>query len=103
MADHDGFRYGQASLLACALGHPADAFGDLYASLPPTLKVPRLPAPPYHFISRVASVSEPPGGMRAGVTVETDYDISAGASVKAEVANRETTQLGGAAEFRLRF
>lgn len=79
VARHEGFRYGQASLLACALGHPADAFGDLYASLPPTLKVPRLPAPPYHFISRVASVSEPPGGMRAGVTVETDCDISAGA------------------------
>jgi acyl transferase domain-containing protein/3-hydroxymyristoyl/3-hydroxydecanoyl-(acyl carrier protein) dehydratase/1-acyl-sn-glycerol-3-phosphate acyltransferase len=79
VAGDDGFRYGQASLLACALGHPADAFGELYASLPPALKVPRLPAPPYHFISRVASVCEPPGGMRAGVAVETDYDIPADA------------------------
>ncbi|MCC7123449.1 MAG: hypothetical protein IT178_01270 [Acidobacteria bacterium] len=75
VAEFDGFRYGQASLLACANGNPVDAFGALYAVLPPTRRVPRLPAPPYHFISRVTALSQPPGGMQAGVTVETAYDI----------------------------
>ena len=75
VAEHHGFRYGQASLLACANGDPVEAFGALYASLPPTRRVPRLPAPPYHFISRVTSLSHPPGGMEAGVVVETAYDI----------------------------
>jgi acyl transferase domain-containing protein/3-hydroxymyristoyl/3-hydroxydecanoyl-(acyl carrier protein) dehydratase/1-acyl-sn-glycerol-3-phosphate acyltransferase len=75
VAEHNGFRYGQASLLACANGDPVEAFGALYATLPPTRRVPRLPAPPYHFISRVTSLSHPPGGMDAGVVVETAYDI----------------------------
>jgi len=75
VAEYDGFRYGQASLLACATGNPVAAFGPLYATLPPTRRVPRLPAPPYHFISRISSLSHPPGGMQAGVIVETAYDI----------------------------
>ena len=75
VAEHEGFVYGRASLLACATGDPVAAFGPLYASLPPTRRVPRLPAPPYHFISRVTSVSDPPGGMQAGTVVETAYDI----------------------------
>lgn len=72
---HNGFQFGQASLLACANGDPVAAFGDLYASLPPNRRVPRLPAPPYHFISRISSISAAPGGMAAGVTVETAYDL----------------------------
>lgn len=39
------------------------------------------------------------GGVRAAIT----DTISAGASVKAEVLNDETNQIGGAAEFRVRF
>ncbi|MDY0884448.1 autotransporter outer membrane beta-barrel domain-containing protein [Dongia soli] len=39
------------------------------------------------------------GGLRAAIT----DTISAGASVKAEVLNDETNQVGGAAEFRVRF
>jgi 3-oxoacyl-(acyl-carrier-protein) synthase/3-hydroxymyristoyl/3-hydroxydecanoyl-(acyl carrier protein) dehydratase/1-acyl-sn-glycerol-3-phosphate acyltransferase len=72
---HNGFQFGLASLLACANGDPVAAFGDLYGSLPPSRRVPRLPAPPYHFISRISSISAAPGGMAAGVTVETAYDL----------------------------
>ncbi|MFM7361041.1 MAG: 1-acyl-sn-glycerol-3-phosphate acyltransferase [Cyanobium sp.] len=72
---HNGFAFGQASLLACANGDPVAAFGDLYRSLPPSRRVPRLPAPPYHFISRISTISAAPGGMAAGVTVETAYDL----------------------------
>jgi 3-hydroxymyristoyl/3-hydroxydecanoyl-(acyl carrier protein) dehydratase/1-acyl-sn-glycerol-3-phosphate acyltransferase len=79
VAEYEGFRYGQASLLACATGNPVAAFGPLYATLPPSRRVPRLPAPPYHFISRISSLSHPPGGMQAGVVVETAYDIPADA------------------------
>ena len=79
VAEYEGFRYGQASLLACATGNPVAAFGPLYATLPPSRRVPRLPAPPYHFISRISSLSQPPGGMQAGVVVETAYDIPADA------------------------
>lgn len=75
VAEYDGFRYGHASLLACANGEPTAAFGPLYASLPPSRRVPRLPAPPYHFITRVSAISEPPGQMRAGVVADTAYDI----------------------------
>ena len=75
VAEQNGFRYGQASLLACGSGDPVAAFGELYASLPVGRRVPRLPGPPYHFISRVRSLSHPPGGMQAGVTAETEYDI----------------------------
>jgi hypothetical protein len=65
VAEFDGFRYGQASLLACANGDPVAAFGPLYGSLPPGRRVPRLPAPPYHFISRVSSLSSRrPGACR---------------------------------------
>jgi len=48
------------------------------------------PDPNYVFLT---------AGFRAAIT----DDISAGASVKAEVANRETNQIGASAEFRLRF
>ena len=71
----DGFTYGQASLIACATGHPEQAFGTLYSVVPSGQRVPRLPAPPYHFMSRIASISERPGGMKAGIIVESDYDL----------------------------
>jgi len=71
----DGFKYGQASLIACGTGHPEQAFGKLYSVVPSGQRVPRLPAPPYHFMSRIASITEGPGGMKAGVTVESDYDL----------------------------
>lgn len=57
---------------------------------PEKIQGSKSPDPNYVFLT---------AGFRAAIT----DDISAGASVKAEVANRETTQLGGAAEFRLRF
>jgi len=71
----NGFRYGQASLLACANGDPLAAFGELYASIPSTRRVPRLPAPPYHFMSRITRLSDPPGVMRSGAEVESEYDL----------------------------
>ena len=62
-----GFRYGQASLLACATGNPVAAFGPLYATLRRRRAACRgCPAPPYHFISRISSLSRPAGRHAGG-------------------------------------
>ncbi|MCX2968411.1 acyltransferase domain-containing protein [Streptomyces sp. JHD 1] len=75
----DGFPYGYASLLACAWGRPSEAFGAAYAPFDSPRKVARLPGPPYHFMSRIASVEGPQGGMREGSAVVAEYDVPADA------------------------
>jgi two-component system phosphate regulon response regulator PhoB len=71
----EGFPFDHASLLACAWGSPAASFGPLYASLPPERRLPRLPSPPYHFMSRIAKVTGALGGMEVGSTVDAEYDV----------------------------
>jgi len=71
----NGFKFGYASLLACAWGRPSSAFGPSYASLNGPRIVPRLPGPPYHFIARVTHIDAQPGGMKAGGIVEVEYDV----------------------------
>ena len=63
------------ALLACAWGRPSRAFGSMYRRFDGATRVPRLPGPPYHFLSRVLHVSAAPGKMAAGVTVEVEYDV----------------------------
>ncbi len=81
VAELDGFRFGYASLLACAWGRPSDAFGDLGALFDGTRHIARLPGPPYHFMSRVAELHGPGGtkaqmgGMQVGTAVTLEYDI----------------------------
>ncbi|MFD8686504.1 beta-ketoacyl synthase N-terminal-like domain-containing protein [Streptomyces sp. NPDC059651] len=71
----DGFPFGYASLLACAWGRPSEAFGTMYEPFDGTRRVARLPGPPYHFMSRIASVDGPQAGMREGSTVVAEYDV----------------------------
>ncbi len=71
----DGFRFDQASLLACASGPPSQAFGPMYQRFDGPVRVARLPSPPYHFISRIAQVQGPIGVMRAGARVVAEYDL----------------------------
>ncbi|MEU6253481.1 beta-ketoacyl synthase N-terminal-like domain-containing protein [Streptomyces sp. NPDC047043] len=70
--------YGYPTLLASAWGRPSEAFPGLYGPAQDARRVPRLPGPPYHFISRVVSVDGPPGAMEAGAAVVTEYDVDAG-------------------------
>ncbi len=70
-----GFAFDYASLVACAWGRPSKAFGPIYARFDSTRKVARLPGPPYHFMSRVASVEGEMGVAKAGAKVEVEYDI----------------------------
>jgi len=71
----DGFTFDYASLLACAWGVPSSAFGPMYKRFDGTRRVARLPGPPYHFMSRVARVSGPIGGMQVGSVAEIEYDV----------------------------
>ncbi|WP_405386111.1 beta-ketoacyl synthase N-terminal-like domain-containing protein [Streptomyces sp. NBC_01102] len=75
VASVGGFPFGYASLLACAWGRPSEAFGAAYTPFDGTRKVARLPGPPYHFMSRIAEVDGPQGGMREGSAVVAEYDV----------------------------
>ncbi|WP_437653002.1 beta-ketoacyl synthase N-terminal-like domain-containing protein [Sorangium sp. So ce1182] len=70
-----GFPLDYRSLLSCAWGRPSDAFGPLYRRFDEGQHVARLPGPPYHFMSRVLSVSSPMAAMKAGAKVEVEYDV----------------------------
>ncbi|MBX7197070.1 MAG: polyketide synthase dehydratase domain-containing protein [Sandaracinaceae bacterium] len=74
-----GFAFDYASLVACAWGRPSKAFGPIYERFDSTRKVARLPGPPYHFMSRVASVEGDMGVAKAGAKVEVEYDVPADA------------------------
>jgi len=76
VAEVDGFRFDYASLLACAWGKPSEAFGPMYAPFDDGLRrVPRLPGPPYHFMSRVEAVEGPLGGMAEASAATIAYDV----------------------------
>ncbi|PCI37634.1 MAG: beta-ketoacyl synthase [Elusimicrobia bacterium] len=72
----DGFEFGYKAAIACAWGPPTMAFGKVYAESEKTgRRVPRLPGPPFHFITRATRVSHPSGIVRPGVEVEIEYEI----------------------------
>ena len=75
---HDGgrFVFDQKSMLACAWGKPSAAFGPMYERFDAPGRVPRLPGPPYLFVSRATAISGEIGGMQVGSKVEIEYDIS---------------------------
>jgi acyl transferase domain-containing protein/3-hydroxymyristoyl/3-hydroxydecanoyl-(acyl carrier protein) dehydratase/1-acyl-sn-glycerol-3-phosphate acyltransferase len=83
-ADGGRFRFDEKSILACAWGRPSDAFGPMYERFDAPGRVPRLPGPPYLFVSRVTQISGEIGGMEVGSTVEIEYDIPADAWYFAE-------------------
>lgn len=66
-------------LTVCALGKPSDAFGALYAPFDGARRAPRLPADPYHFVSRILSVDGAPGAPVEGGCVVAEYDVPADA------------------------
>jgi 3-hydroxymyristoyl/3-hydroxydecanoyl-(acyl carrier protein) dehydratase len=74
-----GVRGDEGALLACAWGKPSDAFGEMYARFDRESSVPRLPGPPYHAVSRIVSVTHPPGAPAEGIAVVAEYDPPADA------------------------
>lgn len=79
-ADTDAV-FDQRSLLATGIGRPSDAFPGLYEPFDSGRKVPRLPGPPYHFMSRVMHVDGPAMGSlarnesAAGTSAVVEYDV----------------------------
>ncbi|SNT50074.1 PfaB family protein [Asanoa hainanensis] len=77
VAEVEGLPLGYASLLACAWGRPTDGLGPMAEAFLGTRRPPRLPGPPYHFMSRIAAVEGPYQGMAVGSAVTAEYEVPA--------------------------
>ena len=75
VAEVAGLSLGYASLLACAWGKPTDGLGPMAEAFTGTRRGPRLPGPPYHFLSRITAVEGPYQGMAVGSAVTAEYDV----------------------------
>ena len=75
IATLDGVRLDQQALLHSAIGRPSLAFGPRYAIFDGLRRAPRLPGPPYHFVSRVEEVAGEPWTKKPGARVVMAYDV----------------------------
>ena len=64
------------ALLNCAWGPPSHAFGAPFTKFDRGMRLPRLPGPPYHFMTRIAKIDGEFNVERLGCSVEAEYDIS---------------------------
>ncbi|MGE0454664.1 MAG: beta-ketoacyl synthase N-terminal-like domain-containing protein [Vicinamibacteria bacterium] len=70
-----GVRLDQQAMLACAWGRPSEALGPAYAPFDGPRRMPRLPGPPYHFLSRVTRIEGEIGSLGPGARIEVEYDL----------------------------
>lgn len=76
VAHRDDIHGSREAMLACALGRPSQAFGRRLANYDSNgLPVPRLPGPPYLFISRITQMPEQAGTKKPGGHVSAEFDI----------------------------
>ncbi len=88
-ASIDGFRLDYASMMAGALGRPTDAFNQAGAFFETgERQMPRLPGPPYHFVTRVTHVAGERLSMRPGAEATMEYDVPVDAWYFDENGNR---------------
>lgn len=73
-----GFEFNHRSLLACALGQPSAAFGPALAIADRPVRLPRLPCPPYHFMTRIVECAAQLGCPAAGSWMVSEFDFAAG-------------------------
>jgi acyl transferase domain-containing protein/3-hydroxymyristoyl/3-hydroxydecanoyl-(acyl carrier protein) dehydratase len=64
-----------AAIMACAWDRPSIPFGSHYAPFDRAGRVPRLPGPPYLFVSRIREVTGPGWTGEAGVGVVAEYEV----------------------------
>ncbi|WP_327178441.1 hypothetical protein OG599_26400 [Streptomyces sp. NBC_01335] len=69
-----GVIWDEAALLEFATGKVANVFGPEFAPLDSYAKRVRLPAPPYHFATRVTRLEATPGKL-GPARITTEYDI----------------------------
>ena len=85
----DGFRLNYSSMLAGAVGHPTDAFNQAGGFFETGERLmPRLPGPPYHFVTRVTKVEGERLSMRPGAEATMEYDVPPDAWYFDENGNR---------------
>ncbi|HEY5837054.1 MAG TPA: hypothetical protein VIW71_24730, partial [Streptomyces sp.] len=70
----DGVLWDQQDLLDFATGNLADVFGPEFAEIDGFGKRVRLPAPPYHFVTRVTALDAETGNYRPSF-IRTEYDV----------------------------
>ncbi|HTB77912.1 MAG TPA: hypothetical protein VK762_31925 [Polyangiaceae bacterium] len=88
-ASIDGFRLDYASMMAGALGRPTEAFNQAGAFFETgERQMPRLPGPPYHFVTRVTHVAGERLSMRPGAEATMEYDVPVDAWYFDENGNR---------------
>ena len=80
--------YDPRSIAACAWGKPSDAFGELFARFDGPERCPRLPGPPYLYMTRVTAIDAPKGVPVSGGTLEAEYQIPPDAWYFSENGNR---------------
>ncbi len=73
--DSEGFAFDWKAMISCAWGRPSEAFGSMYSMFDGTRRSPRLPGPPYHFISRVTQIEGDLDVCTAGMKIVCEYDI----------------------------
>ena len=71
----NGFQFGDAAMLASAIGRPSRAFGQMYHRFDGPERSVRLPGPPYLMMSRVTRVEGTPESMQAGIECEAECDV----------------------------
>jgi acyl transferase domain-containing protein/3-hydroxymyristoyl/3-hydroxydecanoyl-(acyl carrier protein) dehydratase len=76
IADYKGFRFDHESLIACALGKPSAAFGPDFDHYDGLIRSPRLPGPPYHFMTRIPELNAQPGNYNSAPSVTAEYDFT---------------------------
>ncbi|CAL9408610.1 beta-ketoacyl synthase N-terminal-like domain-containing protein [Streptomyces sp. enrichment culture] len=69
-----GVIWDQEQLLAFATGRTADVFGPEFAEIDGYAKRVRLPAPPYHFVTRVTGLKARTGVFEPSF-IRTEYDV----------------------------
>jgi acyl transferase domain-containing protein/3-hydroxymyristoyl/3-hydroxydecanoyl-(acyl carrier protein) dehydratase len=77
-ATFDGIRLDSDTMLACAIGRPSRAFGKMVQRFDGPIRMPRLPGPPYLFLSRVIRLQAEAGQMQVGSEIECVYDFTPG-------------------------
>ncbi|MFB9907582.1 beta-ketoacyl synthase N-terminal-like domain-containing protein [Allokutzneria oryzae] len=79
LVGHEDGRSGLRMALASSWGRQAEAGGESRARFDGALRMPRLPGPPYLFVSRFVEANIEEGGERAGDTLVAEYDVPADA------------------------
>jgi 3-hydroxymyristoyl/3-hydroxydecanoyl-(acyl carrier protein) dehydratase/1-acyl-sn-glycerol-3-phosphate acyltransferase len=75
LAHISAFALDHASLISCALGRPSEAFGVGFAGYDAGKRSPRLPGPPYHFMTRIVALEGEMAVMKPGAKVTALYDV----------------------------